>query len=180
MRSDNRDRALETRAAEAPQSMLQQVLSVELREIRVESPGVGSPPLIVDASSEGGTDRLPGAPSQTERSPQTKAFAGTIRNGDTALGFADRSLNCIGCGAEFVFTADEQAFFHERGFKNDPKRCKPCSAKRHRRPQRPCHEVRVTCAECGMETTVPFKPRNGKPVLCHTCFMRAKQLPAAD
>lgn len=179
MQSDNQDRALEARTAEAPPSVLQQVSSVKLREILVESPGAGSPSQIVDARSEGRTGTLPGAPSQVGRSPQTKAFAGTIRNGATALRFADRSLACIGCGVEFVFTADEQAFFHERGFKNDPKRCKPCSAKRHRRPQRPCNEVRVTCAECSMETTVPFKPRNGKPVLCHTCFMRAKQLSAA-
>ena len=88
--------------------------------------------------------------------------------------FADRTLTCIECGVEFVFTADEQAFFHEKEFKNDPKRCKRCLAKRHKRPQRALREVRVTCAECGVETTVPFKPTNGKPVLCHVCFKRAK------
>jgi CxxC-x17-CxxC domain-containing protein len=37
--------------------------------------------------------------------------------------------------------------------------------------------VRVTCAACSTETTVPFKPRNGKPVLCYACFKKANQAP---
>ena len=28
----------------------------------------------------------------------------------------------------------------------------------------------VVCAECGKATTVPFKPTQGKPVLCRDCF----------
>ncbi len=44
--------------------------------------------------------------------------------------FTDRVLKCIDCGAEFVFTAGEQLFFHDKQFKNDPKHCKQCKAKR--------------------------------------------------
>ena len=44
--------------------------------------------------------------------------------------FTDRVLKCIDCGAEFVFTAGEQLFFHDKQFMNDPKRCKQCKAKR--------------------------------------------------
>ncbi|MGE5708398.1 MAG: CxxC-x17-CxxC domain-containing protein [Bacteroidota bacterium] len=29
---------------------------------------------------------------------------------------------------------------------------------------------RVTCATCGVETTVPFEPVAGKPVYCRACF----------
>jgi CxxC-x17-CxxC domain-containing protein len=91
--------------------------------------------------------------------------------------FADRILTCAECGAEFVFTAGEQAFFHDKQFKNDPKHCKQCRAKRS--PKRPgaVTETRVTCPECGTETTVPFKPRLGKPVLCHACFLKSKRGP---
>jgi len=32
----------------------------------------------------------------------------------------------------------------------------------------------VTCADCGKETTVPFKPTQGKPVLCRDCFKKSK------
>ena len=44
--------------------------------------------------------------------------------------FHDRVLKCSECGAEFVFTAGEQMFFADKGFKNEPKRCKACKAKR--------------------------------------------------
>ena len=44
--------------------------------------------------------------------------------------YQDRILKCAECGAEFVFTAGEQMFFADKGFKNEPKRCKACKAKR--------------------------------------------------
>ena len=46
--------------------------------------------------------------------------------------FTDRALKCVDCGAEFVFTAGEQLFFYDKQFKNDPKHCKQCKAKRAR------------------------------------------------
>ena len=36
---------------------------------------------------------------------------------------ADKTLTCKDCGAEFVFTEGEQAFYAEKGFENDPVRC---------------------------------------------------------
>jgi CxxC-x17-CxxC domain-containing protein len=30
----------------------------------------------------------------------------------------------------------------------------------------------VKCTECGNATTVPFKPTEGKPVYCRTCFSK--------
>ena len=50
--------------------------------------------------------------------------------------FQDRVLKCVDCGADFVFTAGEQHFFHDKNFKNEPKRCKACKTKRQgaRRP----------------------------------------------
>ena len=33
---------------------------------------------------------------------------------------------CKDCGAEFVFTAGEQEFYAEKGFQNEPIRCKAC------------------------------------------------------
>ncbi|HEX9144150.1 MAG TPA: zinc-ribbon domain-containing protein, partial [Candidatus Binatia bacterium] len=40
--------------------------------------------------------------------------------------YHDKVLKCSECGAEFVFTAGEQMFFADKGFKNEPKRCKAC------------------------------------------------------
>ncbi len=44
--------------------------------------------------------------------------------------FQDKVLKCVDCGADFVFTAGEQLFFHDKQFKNEPKRCKACKGKR--------------------------------------------------
>jgi len=94
--------------------------------------------------------------------------------------FSDRDVLCVTCGAMFVFSAGEQLFFQEKGFINEPKHCKQCKAKgellktgkRLRRVETP-----VTCAECGNHTTVPFKPTQGKPVLCRMCFGNKHKAP---
>ena len=44
--------------------------------------------------------------------------------------FQDKSLSCVDCGAPFIWTAGEQLFFADKNFKNEPKRCKSCKAKR--------------------------------------------------
>jgi len=40
--------------------------------------------------------------------------------------FEDQARTCADCGNEFVWTAGEQEFFHEKGFTEPPKRCKEC------------------------------------------------------
>jgi CxxC-x17-CxxC domain-containing protein len=93
--------------------------------------------------------------------------------------FLDRLLTCVDCHGQFVFTAGEQIFFLDKQFKNDPKRCKPCKCKRAilgaRAGGDPVTavartETRTECSECHIETTVPFKPTQGRPVLCRQCF----------
>jgi predicted N-acetyltransferase YhbS len=42
--------------------------------------------------------------------------------------YTDKTLVCKDCGAEFVFTAGEQSFYAEKGFENEPTRCKECRA----------------------------------------------------
>jgi hypothetical protein len=41
-------------------------------------------------------------------------------------GFTDKILLCVDCGEEFVFTVGAQEYFSQRGFSEDPKRCKTC------------------------------------------------------
>ena len=92
--------------------------------------------------------------------------------------FQDRILRCVDCGAEFVWTAGEQQFFADKNFKNEPKRCKACKGKRASRPAgggtRERVETVTTCSACGKETTVPFKPTQGRPVFCKECFQSRK------
>ncbi len=92
----------------------------------------------------------------------------------------DKKLNCSDCGQEFVFTAQEQEFYQEKGFTNEPKRCKQCrQQKKSMRSgggggggrfggRKEMHSA--TCADCGKETEVPFKPRGDKPVYCRDCY----------
>jgi CxxC-x17-CxxC domain-containing protein len=100
--------------------------------------------------------------------------------------FQDKRLKCIDCGTEFVFTAGEQLFFRDKQFKNEPKRCKACKAKRvsvlgtqPTAPRYPRVETRTTCSQCGKETTVPFKPTQGRPVLCRECFQGKRTVASA-
>ena len=95
----------------------------------------------------------------------------------------DKGLKCSECSAEFVFTAGEQMFFADKGFKNEPKRCKACKANRTQgngsgSVQRV--ETKTVCSQCGKETTVPFKPTQGRPVYCRECFQQRRSMgPAA-
>ena len=88
--------------------------------------------------------------------------------------FVDRLLTCVDCHGQFVFTAGEQIFFLDKQFKNDPKRCKPCQCKRAALGGRAGAvaraETRTECFACHIETTVPFNPTQGRPVLCRQCF----------
>ena len=105
--------------------------------------------------------------------------------------YTDKNLTCVDCGAEFVFTADDQEFHASRGFTNEPKRCPDC--RRARKATRgdsgggggyggggggggyssgPRQMYPATCANCGRETEVPFQPRGDRPVYCRDCFQQ--------
>ncbi len=90
--------------------------------------------------------------------------------------YRDKSLICRDCGGTFVFTAGEQAFYQEKGLLNEPRRCPVCrSSRRQERGVAGSREMHpVICAECGVETTVPFIPRNDRPVYCSACFERVR------
>ena len=75
--------------------------------------------------------------------------------------YQDKTLVCRDCGAEFVFTAGEQEFYAEKGFQNEPTRCKACRQARK--------------ASRGKPTTVPFIPKSDRPIYCSECFAAHRQ-----
>ncbi|HHU64069.1 MAG TPA: zinc-binding protein [Clostridiales bacterium] len=90
--------------------------------------------------------------------------------------YQDKTLVCKDCGEEFIFTAGEQEFYEEKGFQNEPLRCKPCRDARKSSMRRGNGGVRkremhtTVCAQCGGEAKVPFEPKDGRPVYCSDCF----------
>src|SRR3954453_13867554 len=95
--------------------------------------------------------------------------------------FEDRSILCIDCNKDFIWTVGEQVFFRDKQLQNPPKRCKECKQAKNARlaaitaaqasgvKQRV--EVSVNCARCDAQTTVPFYPSQGRPVYCRSCFI---------
>jgi len=108
--------------------------------------------------------------------------------------YTDKTLVCADCNQEFVFSGTEQQFFADRQF-SEPRRCAACRAVRkaargdsgggysngggsssygsgggggYDRGPREMHSA--TCASCGREALVPFRPTGAKPVYCSDCF----------
>ncbi|MHC4916832.1 MAG: zinc-ribbon domain containing protein [Planctomycetota bacterium] len=95
--------------------------------------------------------------------------------------FTDKVIKCVQCGAEFVHTAAAQSFYKEKGFANEPKRCPAC--RKARKTQGGGGSARggaarqmypATCADCGKETEVPFKPAGTRPVYCLDCYRKRR------
>ena len=87
--------------------------------------------------------------------------------------YQDKTLICQGCGTEFIFTAGEQEFFATRGLINEPKRCRSCREARKTTGQ-VRESTEIICANCGVTTVVPFKPRGDRPVYCRECLRAIK------
>ena len=106
--------------------------------------------------------------AKADRDVQTQKVRGFF------MAFEDRTLVCKDCGKEFIFSAGEQEFYAEKGFENDPVRCRDCRDKRRRGrdggEREPRQMYKVICAGCGKETEVPFEPKNDRPVYCRDCF----------
>ncbi len=88
--------------------------------------------------------------------------------------FEDKTLVCKDCGREFTFTAGEQEFYAEKGFQNEPVRCKDCRAGRKQAHNSEREMYDAVCAECGAPTKIPFQPRNDRPIYCSACFQNHK------
>ena len=103
------------------------------------------------------------------------------------MSYEDKTLTCTDCGQPFTFTADDQAYHATKGFTNEPKRCTSC--RQTRRNERggggfggggggfgggPREMHPVVCAECGKDTTVPFRPTGDRPVYCSDCFSKRR------
>jgi len=88
--------------------------------------------------------------------------------------YEDKELVCKDCGKTFVFTAGEQEFYAEKGFQNEPQRCKECRNAKKNAGKGAREYFTATCASCGAEAKVPFQPREDRPVYCSECYAKMK------
>jgi CxxC-x17-CxxC domain-containing protein len=94
---------------------------------------------------------------------------------------SDRTIRCLNCGKDFVFSVRDQKYYEKLGFKNAPKRCRECRALLKRERQFSTRSdgstkefFKVICAACGRPAYVPFKPTGIKPVYCRDCLVATK------
>jgi len=97
--------------------------------------------------------------------------------------YEDRTLTCVECSSEFVFSVDDQQYHAEKGYENDPKRCPSCRQTRRDRGGGggggggyggPRQMYDAVCASCGSACQVPFQPTQDRPVYCSDCFSKDK------
>jgi CxxC-x17-CxxC domain-containing protein len=93
------------------------------------------------------------------------------------MAFQDKTLSCLDCGQDFIFSVGEQEFFQEKGYLNEPRRCPSCRQVRRAESgggygssRGPRQMYPAVCAQCGLDTQVPFQPRGDRPVYCSDCF----------
>ena len=96
-------------------------------------------------------------------------------NSEDSLSRVSYKATCSDCGQECEVTFEPK--------EGRPVRCNDCFKKsrpprrsfgrpQFRRNDREMHKA--VCAECKQECEVPFKPVEGKPVLCRDCFRNKK------
>lgn len=119
----------------------------------------------------------------------TPTLANYLQKEGHPVSFVEKSIKCSDCGSDFTFSTSEQESFAEKGFTNDPKRCKWCRAAKllqedngssvysgYSQPWQPRRQMfRAVCAECGRATQLPFEPRDRRPVYCRDCYSKVRQ-----
>jgi CxxC-x17-CxxC domain-containing protein len=108
------------------------------------------------------------------------------------MSFQDKTLTCSDCNNSFTFGVEEQEQFQSRGYTNEPKRCPDC--RQARKAERfsnggnggnnygnresgfsPVRQMfPAVCSDCGKATSVPFEPRQGRPVYCSDCYRKVR------
>jgi len=96
----------------------------------------------------------------------------------TGQNLQEITLHCADCNQEFLFSVEEQEFYQQKGF-TQPKRCASCRAQNRQGKSggysgaaKPRFDA--VCDSCGVNTTVPFQPAQGKPVYCSDCYRSMK------
>lgn len=97
--------------------------------------------------------------------------------------FKDKTLLCRDCEGDFIFSSEEQAFHAEKGFDNEPVRCKECRVAKKARMNGDSGGGRggrgggdrgpMKCYNCQgeghMSRDCPQERKERGPVTCYNC-----------
>src|SRR3990172_1089337 len=129
---------------------------------------------------------LPSPRLQSQRSPFASHSTTWMKKpqGGRRVPCTDKQLTCQDCGTEFTFSAEDQEFFAQKGYTNEPRRCPTCrQARRSSRGGGGSYGggggartmYPAVCATCGTQTELPFQPRGDRPVYCRDCFAKTRE-----
>ena len=92
--------------------------------------------------------------------------------------YEDKTLVCKDCGKEFVFTAGEQEFYAERGFQNEPQRCKACRDARKNNARGPVSSSLLLAHAAAVRLRCPSSPSPTVP--CSAASASLRCVPTAN
>ena len=72
--------------------------------------------------------------------------------------YEDKTLVCKECGNQFVFTAGEQEFYAERGFQNEPQRCRHAVTLARTQPAVPVSSSLLSAQHAAARQRFPSSP----------------------
>ena len=86
--------------------------------------------------------------------------------------YTDITLKCKDCGADFVFTAGEQEFYAEKGFTNQPQRCKACRDAKKNAGKSGRTSTRLLALAAAVSLEFPSSRRKTDPYTAATASQR--------
>ncbi len=99
----------------------------------------------------------------------SRGYHKSPKRGNCSSMYEDKTLVCKECN-EFVFTAGEQEFYAERGFQNEPQRCKACRPRGRMPPVAPWNTSPPPAPAAPVRPRIPFRAKSDRPVYCGECF----------
>jgi hypothetical protein len=94
------------------------------------------------------------------------------------VAYTEKSIQCVDCGANFPFSVQDQEFFAQKGYTNEPKRCPAC--RQVRKTERGGGAAGGSAAEAGASPSALPVPSAARRQSCHSSPARAGRSIAAS